>query len=296
MNGEKKHEANKEIPQSNSHQPEYDTDDFIRFTREFWIWIQAQKIPAAQWIQAIASVALIFVTVGQLVVSCSSSAQTDTLIKQATRQGNAAESFSASAGEIKTGINNAVEKLQLQANQVKRSVDEVVSTDRAFVFVRSIDAVHIPDRAKDDPRAKDFNEHNRFIIFVNWQNSGATPTKELRIRAGCSDSPFKGESVNERTGIGPKGEDTQNPCSVSPYHILSENYNSRLWYVWGRATYKDVFGGYHLTEFCKEGLNRDDIETPVITWTGCRRNPTKFNCADKECEDYKSYMKPNATP
>jgi hypothetical protein len=242
----------------------------------------------------------------QLVVTVinnfSTSAQVDKIIA-------AAGSIKESAGEIKNsgwmfsgaaqGINNAgwnaVGRLQEQADEVKRSVDEVVSTDRAFVFVRSIANIPFPKPSGGGIGTYEEGQRTRFMVIANWQNSGATPTRDLKIRFGCGSDPFKVKSPAQTLSIGPKGEEELYACRISEYEIVSLNARTYGWYVWGRATYGDVFGGHHLTEFCKEGTWTEP-DAPTVAYTTCPGNLSKFNCSDKECEDYKSYMKPNATP
>ena len=67
-----------------------------------------------------------FGTIGQWITSCNNNAsttkQTERLLDAANRVDDAAESFSRSASGINGGVNNAVDKLNLQADALNKSV------------------------------------------------------------------------------------------------------------------------------------------------------------------------------
>ncbi|MGF7180370.1 hypothetical protein [Tunturiibacter psychrotolerans] len=106
-------------------------DELDRQIEKFLQWIKTDPARVSQWIQALASVALIGVTLGQLIVSCSGSNQTDKLITAADRNAAAAERFSTSADGIQSGVKDAVAKLNLQAKQLSKGADQTARLAKA---------------------------------------------------------------------------------------------------------------------------------------------------------------------
>jgi len=202
--------------------------------------------------------------------------------------------------ETLTEMEGQIEQMSRLADNAKAQADrtrelaatassqlrENKSIDRAFVFVRSI-------MSTPYPKTKEAQD-NGFTILANWANSGSTPTKGLKVRSGCGVTPFA-EGISQVLSIGPKGEEAVKACQTSEDQITAFNARTHSWDVWGRATYRDAFGEYHLTEFCKEGYF-EYLHAPTIAYRVSTAECLKFNCTDEECEDYKDYMKPNAMP
>jgi hypothetical protein len=115
----------------------------------------------------------------------SGSQQTDQLISAAKynalaadRNANAAASFADSARKINDGINNAVGKLQDQANQIERSADAAQdANDRATEFFREQQSPELSLSVSPH----DFGEQDA-SIEVALKNSGHSSAKEVGLR------------------------------------------------------------------------------------------------------------------
>lgn len=98
-----------------------------------------------------------------------------------------------------------------------------------------------------------------------WQNSGDTPSKNLRIFTGCElrDTPlpvgFKFKHGEEGTGLLPPKSTlsgglapTPPQAAITPQDILDVQAGRKFLYLWGWAKYHDVFPGTkeHVTHFC----------------------------------------------
>ena len=172
-----------------------------------------------------------------------------------------------------------------QAAAQKGQLEEIKSTDRAFIFVRGISTVVF----------KSVNGEPGFQTFVDWQNSGTTPAKHLAIQtnsgAGNQFGPsftftFAGGTKPTPTMIGPKTDELIWVGDASSGYVLKSIYQSNAgWYVYGRAIYDDVFGAHHLTEFCWQARTAN-ISPETITYFPCGDDNSKYNCSDRECEDY----------
>jgi hypothetical protein len=99
-------------------------------------------------------------------------------------------------------------------------------------------------------------------IKVNpvWANSGTTPTRSLRIstnwRASHGELPadyvFSYVRPPERLFLGPNGR-AEVGAMLIPMRDIQAAIEERVHiYVWGRATYEDIFEGTepHFVEFC----------------------------------------------
>jgi hypothetical protein len=97
-------------------------------------------------------------------------------------------------------------------------------------------------------------------IMPTWDNSGATPTRSLRIstnwKAWHGDPPadfaFSYARAPERLFLGP-GAKSDVGSVLIPMRDIQAAIEARVHlYFWGRATYEDVFEGTepHFVEFC----------------------------------------------
>ena len=96
-----------------------DPDEFIKVVRDFRRWFLQQDIQVHQWIQALASVALLAVTFGQFWLALSGQKQSTELADAAQKNADSAYSFAQSAWAINWGISQSVLKLQAQADRIE---------------------------------------------------------------------------------------------------------------------------------------------------------------------------------
>jgi len=122
----------------------------------------------------------------------------------------------------------------------------VAAAQRAFVYVRSLNWSAAGDNVKISPI---------------WANAGATPTRRLRIstnwKASHGELPadFDINYVRppENLFLGPNGKAEIGTVFI-PMRDVQAAIEERLnLYVWGRATYDDMFEGSkpHFFEFCQ---------------------------------------------
>jgi hypothetical protein len=165
-------------------------------------------------------------------------------------------------------------------------------TQRAFVFVR-------------DARIDIFKDQNGTISYfasrIVWENSGDTPTKNLRTHFNVVLFPtvlpdnFAFPDLNPSGGIlllsttvatliGPKASSTTMAIHILPDHLKDVRDGKRHLYVYGWAEYNDIFPGTkrHRTEFCHKWLISGDITAPEkfhanFTWYN------RYNGADEDC-------------
>lgn len=170
--------------------------------------------------------------------------------------------------------------------QVKISKTNMTSTQRAFVFLKSVD--FYPMRGRD-------NRVREFAIEPAWENSGQTPTRHLSgwvsaktfDREGIPDS-YEFPDINNtgemrRYVLGPG---TVVGAAHIPIHIVDaepvRSGNKRL-FIWGWAEYNDIFKKTpkHRTEFCVEIVLAGPSFPEDTTMTWIVHN--KHNGADEEC-------------
>lgn len=135
-------------------------------------------------------------------------------------------------------------------------------------------------------------------IRVTWRNAGNTPTRHLRIRVGARLSAQKIEDTEKLAladaagfaGIPPDGAIFNSVIDVQAADLQRVKEGTMFLYVWGEATYRDVFDGtpLHVTRFFVQGVNVtgnpsqgwDQDDNPLhIDFAFLQRH----NCADEEC-------------
>jgi len=133
----------------------------------------------------------------------------------------------------------------------------LIITNRPYVFVR--DFVPI---AVGDP-----NQPFAWHCVVIWENSGATPTQDLkmwvswaRFTAPVADN-YTFNDRGEKTGdsatiIPPRGRVSTTVFTLDFEHAVSIMQRSAFTYIWGWAEYSDIFPGTarRRTEFCVQVL------------------------------------------
>jgi hypothetical protein len=162
---------------------------------------------------------------------------------------------------------------------VQESRSSLQSTQRAFVFIKILEVLNLPDTKK-------------LIIIPQWENSGDTPTKNMLNHVNWAlfekdlptDFDFPDLAGEERTPalIGPHAIQYASPLEIDAQHIDAAIAGTGHLYIWGWAEYDDVFPGTsrHRTEFCNEVLiSRVSGKEFSIRF----RLHRKHNGADGEC-------------
>lgn len=175
--------------------------------------------------------------------------------------------------------------------------DAMIAGERAFVFAIGVDSFWERDKETND-------FHWRFR--PRWHNSGDTPTKNLNIYTdgilsdSCLPPDFKFPEPKDPPGTGllaPKmtqhgGLWPRTRSGITPQDILDVQQGRKHLYIWGWATYHDVFPETdpHVTKFCWYITPRGNPITFIPESSDIEHRldfPYSYhgmgNCADSEC-------------
>lgn len=181
-------------------------------------------------------------------------------------------------------INEQVRLMQT-SNEISRA--NLVSVQRAFVFMKNIEV----GRAV-------INGIVEWRFSPRWQNSGTTPTKELRLHVNWwsqptplpkgYDFPDIGEHTDKPVVLGPNAETLSGPFHIPTTALVGVQQGTHHVYLWGRAVYRDVFANTprHITKFCSKitGI-LGNLESMTETITFQFTSHDEYNCADEDCEE-----------
>ena len=176
---------------------------------------------------------------------------------------------------------------------VKVAKDALTQLERAFVVfktARSGDAYRDPSKAgADDVRDEQF-----IPIFVELENSGATPTRQLRAHVSFSEFGPNGlpkgfSYLDTDTGsdpttfvIGPKATSSMSPFGINFAALERIRDGKTSGYLWGWVEYDDIFADTlrHRTEICMRIAKvTPPISSPTIQWS----NHNDHNGMDQDC-------------
>ena len=195
-------------------------------------------------------------------------------------------------------IHESLADTKRSADAARDSADisklSMVASDRAYVHFRRCTWISHQDVA---------DGHLFWRIRVEWINSGNTPTRslaiyvhwELRDSELPNDYTFAmGNGTQAVHGtIYPQGviQTGSNLFDIKGTDLLAISQGRKHLYIWGCATYRDVFPGtqLHITKFCVEAMNLTG--NPLLPWNATD-NPvdipfhsySRYNCADEDCE------------
>ena len=150
----------------------------------------------------------------------------------------------------------------------------VVATQRAFVYVSGLTGN---------------SEGGNIRIIPVWSNSGTTPTRKLRIGTNwkASHGELRPDDISyvlppENLFLGPASKAEFGAIFI-PMRDIQAAIEQRLnLYVWGRATYDDLFEGTkpHFFEFCHR------VEVAGETPDKMRLSFTQFGSSNGSDEDH----------
>jgi hypothetical protein len=189
------------------------------------------------------------------------------------------------------------------SRQAELTREALVADQKAFIYANGIHPLWEVDKST--------GQYNwRFRVGI--KNSGATPTKNLRVYCDCeirnsllpTGHRFQDQPLKELSGfIAPKGDITTQVApldplpAISPQDIIDVENNRKHIYIWGYMKYSDVFPGTkpHITRFRWQITLLGDPLTYDPTATGSPPVPgtmtfgyvhaAEGNCADEECND-----------
>lgn len=174
-----------------------------------------------------------------------------------------------------------------------------IADKRAFVFPSGITPFYEPDAATG---------HFNWRIGVTWQNSGDTPTRQLRFYVDglLTNAPitpsYDFNYIDPRATpgpgmLGPKtpGSAGQAPhmphqAALTPQDIVDIQNGRKFFYLWGWARYFDILPDTdeHITRFCWliRILGDPFLFNPAVDPNSVRifnSYEARGNCADEEC-------------
>ncbi len=155
--------------------------------------------------------------------------------------------------------------------QVGRRADQNYrAVERAFVFLRDIDE-HITQEARLVQGMPVFIPHV-FFYEPKWENSGTTPTRNMTVSTiwthvlgDLPDDFAYPDGDLEGIFLGPKSVIPSNSIRIPVDVMEAASRDERRIYIWGRAAYKDIFGGAHWTKFCYR-LRIEPAPTDAFEW------------------------------
>jgi len=288
-----------------------------KLVRKWWIWLvdkvvgklqeqksKKQSEPAADKAARRTAIATIWVALFTAVLAVvsyfqwkelrSSGDQTNRLIclyqqqlGQITKQANDTHDLAVAAGK-------QADQALLQAagtrSLARTSKDALTAVQRAFIFATNMDVVRVADPSNP-------SKIGSLEFSITWVNNGTTPTHNMRTYYNWLTPPIAlpsdftypdlGDHKSIPIALGPRGVAHTTPILVPAEAIRKiMNHQGHL-YIWGWATYKDIFQGTkpHITRFCTEvtgfdgdPLNGSDANSKPMT-VNCGNN-----CYDDECK------------
>lgn len=185
------------------------------------------------------------------------------------------------------------------SRQASLTREALIVDKRAFVFASVLNPVWEIDAA---------TQKYNWRLRPTWQNSGDTPTKDLRIFVACEirnsvlpdgfdfrqmtggdGTGLLGPKASNLGGVGPQGKF----AAISPQDIVDAQQTRKFIYLWGWARYRDAFPKTpeHITRFCWQILTAGDPflfepgqppgQTSSLTFSYVQNRIG--NCADDEC-------------
>jgi hypothetical protein len=183
------------------------------------------------------------------------------------------------------GIIVAICTLKAIERQADLMESSLVAVQRAFVFPKGVEStVHIVDAAT--------NKTTEWHLWIPWENSGLTPTKALEIHVNWLSQKHplpKGydfpdlDPKNTLYVLGPKATTSCGPLKIPAQDLVGVKKGTHHLYIWGRATYRDVFKQTitHVTKFCwkiTDVLGDPTSDKVVIHFAA----HDEHNCADED--------------
>lgn len=191
--------------------------------------------------------------------------------------------------ETQKAADAAIKSAEVAIQNTNIAKDALISSQKAFVFVKEISATRIPSSPVNA---------DSWRVTAILENTGGTPTKHLMMDINWKsftgglpdDFTFPDSNKNPfHAFIGPKGIIHSIHVDI-PSALIEPRIKREDIYVWGWVDYNDVFNDTprHRTEFCYkicyEIIKPGGIPEHYMSFQMHR----KYNAADDEC-----YRKPS---
>jgi hypothetical protein len=163
--------------------------------------------------------------------------------------------------------------------------DALFGSNRAFVFVKNIDAQFIGQKST--------HTITKWRFVAHWENGGNTPTKNMRNRFNYTlfkepvDLGFQfsdvGDQPNGPTMIGPRAVMHSSFIDIPVDDLQKLKDGDAHAYLWGWADYNDIFPntGRHRSEFCVKIVVHGDVLTEKCQFLFQQHE--RFNGFHEEC-------------
>jgi hypothetical protein len=191
--------------------------------------------------------------------------QTNPLIAAANRNADSADSFAKSAKAINEGIGQSVQKLDTQAQEVKKAAASAAKTADASLQVSERAYVVADLREEGLGQCAHVNKGQFFCEDIHYHNIGRTPAI-LIVATGNLAFGFRGlhpladlpmPAYDGLTGStlanGPDGiaslDAKQSMADLVGDYSQMQNANGGF-YLFGYIQHKDIFDKTHITAFC----------------------------------------------
>ncbi|MFZ0270363.1 MAG: hypothetical protein WB524_24115 [Acidobacteriaceae bacterium] len=144
-----------------------------------------------------------------------------------------------------------------------------------------------------------------YLFVVGVENSGNTPALSIHAQINTNGPEFRrlpqnfdyrdgkpsppivpsmATGVNSTGVLGAHESRGAMPVGFTKATLSDVNTGKSFVYLWGRTTYKDVFGCQHQSDFCIQILHfQDDGRQQRTTSAGCEAH----NCTDRDCPDFR---------
>jgi hypothetical protein len=258
-------DTDEQEPESND--PDYYCEDQIdRIASQFVTWLRDKNTGPHEWLVALATVVLMFVSCVQLAVSCSNSAQTDKIIEASRKNAQAADRFATAAEGIQGGVSDAVAKLSIQAGAAKSA---------AFTAKQTLQVSERAYLKLEDPTIDIQAKSVTLPVF----NSGQLPSGEATATVhsatyvaaslgGGVDWNQPADKAWQRMHWSSVAQGNHDSVIV-PFPVLDEKqYNSGLEgvVIAGDITYNNGFAGtpQQTSKFCFRSLYHLVLKKPLL--------------------------------
>jgi hypothetical protein len=136
------------------------------------------------------------------------------------------------------------------------------------------------------------NDEVVWVPKARWRNSGATPTRDLKIFSSVgsqyANGPFAAEITSYPLTLGPADEALIRGGAAVPSSRI-QSFRAT-----GLAVYRDAFGHYRITMACRGGglIKREDLnaaklgDTLELDSLSCGEG----YCADEDCKPYRDQI------
>jgi hypothetical protein len=259
-------------------QEESPVDRAARQTANATIWLAVFTV-----VLAVVSGLTLRILNGQLGEMQGSGKQTDKLICLYQKQ---VAQLEKQAGDTH---NLAVRTKEL----AQTSRDALVEVQRAVMSADDL----VMDRSAKDGKVNEFN------FYIQWKNSGTTPTKNMTFHHSWMPSvvalpkDFKftdlwapnEPKINTPSFAGPQGRVRTTYTAIPPEIIKAVQEHKLRLYFWGWAKYRDVFKNTrpHISKYCTEvsdfkgdPFDMDSSHSVLMVTSNCET----YNCHDDECK------------